>query len=64
MTERDAEGFSELQLKRRAKTLEVFVEEAKAFVEPSLKLANLLVRVYNAGYADSQNETRDSFKLE
>jgi hypothetical protein len=73
MISRNTEGFNDLQLQRRKKTLEPLFKEADAFerrggwsVDPHrvMMIEELLVKAYNAGYADSQNETRDSFKLE
>ena len=63
------DGLSELQQVRRQKSLnEILASKPKWVTNLDFNevfiLNQLLLKAYNAGYADSQNETRDSFKLE
>ena len=59
----DDSEFSELQLTRRKARVDAIIKVATFTSTLESLMGILLVEAYNAGYADSQNETQGSFKL-
>ena len=54
----DAE-FSDVQLKRREVKINKILERVS-----DNTIESLLIEAYNTGYADAQNETKSTFKLD